>query len=191
MTEVKTMVADQHSEDRIRSFNLSILTENKSGLLNAVTIIFTRRKINIESINVSETEVEGVSRYTIVIHSTREQVEKVVKRIRKLIDVFWAFVYEDEEIFYQEIALYKVPTKIFLNGDNTEHFIRSNGARILVIEEEFIIIEKTGHKDETRDMFEKLKPYGVLEFVRSGRIAISKSTRRTDTFLEQLKNQQQ
>jgi acetolactate synthase-1/3 small subunit len=84
-----------------------------------------------------------------------------------------------------------VPTKIFLNGDNTEHFIRSNGARILVIEEEFIIIEKTGHKDETRDMFEKLKPYGVLEFVRSGRIAISKSTRRTDAFLEQLKNQQQ
>jgi acetolactate synthase-1/3 small subunit len=108
-------------------------------LLNAVTIIFTRRKINIESINVSETEVEGVSRYTIVIETTREQAEKVVKRIRKLIDVFWAFVYENDEIFYQEIALYKVPTKAFLNGDNAEYLVRNSGARILVIEEDFII----------------------------------------------------
>jgi len=172
----------------VRSFNLSILTENKSGLLNAVTIIFTRRKINIESINVSETEVEGVSRYTIVISATREQVDKVVKKIRKLIDVFWAFVYENDEIFYQEIALYKVPTKVFLNSEKAEHLVRNNGARILVIEEDFIIIEKTGHQHETKDLLEKLKPYGVMEFVRSGRIAISKSTRRTDLFLQELQN---
>lgn len=190
-TQVKTLNKRAKEKDPVRSFNLSILTENKSGLLNAVTIIFTRRKINIESINVSESEVEGVSRYTIVISTTKEQVDKVVKRIRKLIDVFWAFVYENDEIFYQEIALYKVPTKIFLNGDNTEHFIRSNGARILVIEEEFIIIEKTGHQAETRDLLEKLKPYGVLEFVRSGRIAMSKSSRRTDAFLQELHNHQQ
>jgi len=98
----KTKIEEEMTADNpeVRSFNLSILTENKSGLLNAVTIIFTRRKINIESINVSETEVEGVSRYTIVISATREQVDKVVKKIRKLIDVFWAFVYENDEIFY-------------------------------------------------------------------------------------------
>lgn len=191
MSQENTLKKESPPRDEVRNFNLSILTENKSGLLNAVTIIFTRRKINIESINVSETEVEGVSRYTVVISTTREQVEKVVKRIRKLIDVFWAFVYEDEEIYYQEIALYKVPTKIFLNSDNTEHLVRSNGARILVIEEEFIIIEKTGHQHETRDLFEKLKPFGVLEFVRSGRIAMSKSTRRTHTFLQELHNHQQ
>jgi acetolactate synthase-1/3 small subunit len=173
---------------KVRSFNLSILTENRSGLLNAVTIIFTRRKINIESINVSETEVEGVSRYMIVIEATREQAEKVVKRIRKLIDVFWAFVYENDEIFYQEIALYKVPTRVFLDGDNAEHLVRNNGARLLVIEEDFIIIEKTGHQHETKDLLEKLRPYGVMEFVRSGRIAMSKSIRRTDLFLQELPN---
>ncbi len=177
------------ADQEVRSFNLSILTENKSGLLNAVTIIFTRRKINIESINVSETEVEGVSRYTIVIRATRSQAEKVVKRIRKLIEVFWAFVYENDEIFYQEIALYKVPTKVFLHGNKAEQLVRNNGARILVIEEDFIIIEKTGHQQETKDLLEKLKPYGVLEFVRSGRIAISKSVRRTDLFLKELHNQ--
>lgn len=191
MNQIKTLSKATLPRDQVRPFNLSILTENKSGLLNAVTIIFTRRKINIESINVSETEVEGVSRYTVVINTTREQVEKVVKRIRKLIDVFWAFVYEDDEIYYQEIALYKIPTKVFLNSDDTEHLVRSNGARILVVEEDFIIIEKTGHKYETRDLFEKLKPFGVLEFVRSGRIAMSKSTRKTHTFLQELHNHQQ
>jgi acetolactate synthase-1/3 small subunit len=112
----------------------------------------------------------------------------VVKRIRKLIDVFWAFVYENDEIFYQEIALYKVPTRVFLDGDNAEHLVRNNGARILVIEEDFIIIEKTGHQHETKDLLEKLRPYGVMEFVRSGRIAMSKSIRRTDLFLQELPN---
>ena len=188
MEEIKLKEKKALADNKVRSFNLSILTENKSGLLNAVTIIFTRRKINIESINVSETEVEGVSRYTIVIETTRVQVEKVVKRIRKLIDVFWAFVYEIDEIYYQEIALYKVPTKVFLNSDNAEYLVRNNGARILVIEEDFIIIEKTGHKRDTKDLLEKLKPFGVLEFVRSGRIAMSKSTRRTDSFLQELHN---
>ena len=118
MNNSKVQEEAAFDNQKVRSFNLSVLTENRSGLLNAVTIIFTRRKINIESINVSETEVEGVSRYMIVIESTREQAEKVVKRIRKLIDVFWAFVYENDEIYYQEIALYKVPTRAFLDGDN-------------------------------------------------------------------------
>ncbi|MGI9544614.1 MAG: acetolactate synthase small subunit [Cyclobacteriaceae bacterium] len=185
-TQVNTLVENEKPE--YRAFNISILTENRSGLLNAVTIIFTRRKINIDSINVSESEVEGVSRYTIVVHTTKEQVEKVVKRLRKLVDVFWAFVYEQDEIYYQEIALYKVPTAVFLDGDKAEHLVRNNGARILVIEENYIIIEKTGHQHETQDLFEKLKPYGVLEFVRSGRVAMSKSTRRTDDFLETLRN---
>ena len=123
---------------------------------------------------------------TVFISKCIKKLDKVVKKIRKLIDVFWAFVYENDEIFYQEIALYKVPTKVFLNGEKAEHLVRNNGARILVIEEDFIIIEKTGHQHETKDLLEKLKPYGVMEFVRSGRIAISKSTRRTDLFLQEL-----
>lgn len=169
-----------------KTFTISVLTENKSGLLNGVTIVFTRRKINIESINVSITEVEGVSRYTILVRSTREAVEKVVKQIRKLVEVLGAFVYEQEEIHYQELALYKVQTKHIMNGNKVENLVRNNGARILVIEEDYIVIEKTGHMHETNNMFEKLKPFGVLEFVRSGRIAISKSKRETTTFLKEV-----
>ena len=173
-------------EEENKLYTISALTENKEGLLNGVTIIFTRRKINIESINVSETEVEGVSRYTIVVTTTHHKAELIVKQINKLIEVLAAFLYEEEDIYYQELAMFKLPTEAFLNGNTIEKIVRNNGARILVIEEDHIIIEKTGHRVEIRELFESLKPFGVHEYVRSGRIAISKSKRRTDTFLREL-----
>lgn len=169
-----------------KQYTVSILTEDKPGLLNAVTIVFTRRKLNIEMINVSASEVEGVSRYTIVLTTTKDQVEKVVSQIRKHVDVLGAFVYEEDEIHYQEIALYKVPTEIFVGSVEVEKIVRANNARILVIEKDYIVIEKTGHKDETSALFNTLKKFGVLEFVRSGRIPVSKSKRKTEHFLEEL-----
>jgi acetolactate synthase-1/3 small subunit len=171
-----------------KRYTISVLSEDRPGLLNRVTIIFTRRKLNIESINVSTSEVPGVSRYTLVVNTTKDLAEKVVNQIRKLIEVLGAFVYEEDEIYYQEIALYKVPTKIFLHGNKIENLVRSNNARILVIEEDYIVIEKTGHKHETQQLFNLLNEYGVLEFVRSGRVAISKSKRRTQHYLDELEN---
>lgn len=181
-----SIYSEDNSDKAEKEFTLSVLTEDKSGLLNHITIIFTRRKMNISSLNVSTTEVAGVSRFTIVLTSTRETIEKVVKQIRKLIDVLGAFVYDEDQIYYQEIALYKVPTKIFLNGSKIEDLVRNNGARILVIEEDHIIIEKTGHKKDTHDLYKKLEPHGLLEFVRSGRVAISKSKRKTEAYIKQL-----
>jgi acetolactate synthase I/III small subunit len=182
----QSLYNEKIGQDPERLFTMSVLTEDKSGLLNHITIIFSRRKINISSLNVSTTEVAGVSRFTIVVHSTREQAEKIVKQIRKLVDVLGAFLYEEDQVHYQEIALYKVPTKIFMGGNKIEKLVRDNGARILVIEEDYIVLEKTGHKDETSDLFKKLEPYGVLEFVRSGRVAISMSKRKTETFIKEL-----
>jgi len=167
-------------------FTISVLTENKSGLLNAITIIFTRRKINIETLNVSETEIEGVSRFTIVIRSGIEVAEQVVKQINKLIEVLGAFLYTEDDVYYQEIALFKMGTAAFLNNNNIERLVRNNGARILVIEQEHIIIEKTGHRGEIRELRDKLEPFGLLEYVRSGRVAITKSKRKTQEFLKDL-----
>lgn len=177
---------DSTGEQIERQYTISILTEDKPGLLNTVTIVFTRRKINIDMINVSASEIEGVSRYTIALTSNKDQVEKIVNQIRKHVDVLGAFVYEEDEIHYQEIALYKVPTEIFLGGVEVEQIVRANNARILVIEKDYTVIEKTGHKHETTALFDILKKHGVLEFVRSGRIAVSKSKRKTETFLEEL-----
>lgn len=178
--------SDNPADQQEREFTISVLTEDKAGLLNHITIIFTRRKLNITSLNVSTTEVPGVSRFTIVLTATRDQAEKVVKQIRKLIDVLGSFLYEPDQIYYQEIALYKVPTAVFLNGNKIETLVRNNGARILVIEEDHIIIEKTGHKEETHELYKLLEPHGLLEFVRSGRVAISKSKRKTEAYLQQL-----
>lgn len=186
----QSLYSENNSQQTEREFTLSVLTEDKAGLLNNITIIFTRRKINISSLNVSTTEVAGVSRFTIVVTSTRERIEKVVNQIRKLIDVLGAFVYEEDETYYQEIALYKVPTQVFLNGSKIEDLVRNNGARILVIEQDHIIIEKTGHKRDTHDLYKKLEPHGLLEFVRSGRVAISKSKRKTEAYIKQLEDAQ-
>lgn len=171
-----------------KRYTISVLSEDRPGLLNRVTIIFSRIKLNIESINVSTSEVPGVSRYTLVVNTTKDRAEKVVKQVRKLVEVLGAFLYEEDEIYYQEIALYKVPTKIFLHGNKIENLVRANNARILVIEEDYIVIEKTGHKHETQQLFNLLNEYGVLEFVRSGRVAISKSKRPTQSYLDELEN---
>ena len=175
------------SKKESKEYTLSVLTENKAGLLNHLTIIFNRRKINIDSLNVSTTEVKGVSRFTIIVQANKEKIIKILNQINKLIDVLGAFLYEEGETYYQEIALYKLSTKIFLKGDNVEKIVRKNGAKILIIEEDHTIIQKTGTKLETQKLYNELEKFGsILEFVRSGRVAVSKSKRKTKNFIKEL-----
>ena len=151
------------SDKKVKEYTLSVLTEDKAGLLNHITIIFNRRKLNINSLNVSTTEVKGVSRFTIVVSSTKEKIIKIVNHINKLIDVLAAFLYEEDEIYYQEIALYKLSTKMFLKGDLVEKIIiRKYGAKILKIEEDHIIIQKTGTKVGTQKLDDELKKFGEI-----------------------------
>jgi len=155
-------------------FTLTIYSENRVGLLNQITTVFTRRHINIESLTTSESAIKGIHKFTIVVFSNREQVEKLVSQVEKKIDVLKAYVFSRDEIIFQEIALYKVPTEALLNGTDVENLVRRYGARILEITPEYVVIEKTGHKTETQELFEKLDRYGVTQFTRSGRIAINK-----------------
>ncbi|MDH5475122.1 MAG: acetolactate synthase small subunit [Cyclobacteriaceae bacterium] len=158
----------------IKTYTISIFTENHVGLLNRITIIFTKRRLNIESLNTSESEIKGIHRFTIVVNVSEETVIKLVKQIEKQIEVVRAFYHIDEETVFQEIALYKVHTNTIVNGIKVESLIRDNHARILAIENDFIIIEKTGRKEETNDLLKKLEPYGIMEFVRSGRVSVTK-----------------
>ena len=84
------------------------------------------------------------------------------------------FVFTADDIIHQEIALYKVPTETLINCNEVEKLVRQYGARILEVTKEYTVIEKTGHKDETQELFEKLDKYGVAQFVRSGRVAVTK-----------------
>lgn len=169
-------------------FTLSVFTEDQVGLLNRVTIIFTRRKINIESIAASDSEVEHVHRYTIVVTETEDMVKKIVLQLEKQVEIIRAFYHADDEIVYQEIALYKLPTAILAAGKEAEKIVRAHHARVLAVESNFTVIEKTGHKEETQALFNDLVPYGILEFVRSGRIAITKPMKTLTSIVDKLEN---
>jgi len=171
------------------TYNISVFTENSVGMLNRITIIFTRRNINIESITASESEIEGIHRYTIVVNEPKEVVRKVVSQIEKQIDVVKAFYHSDDEVVYQEIALYKLPTNMLASGGDAERIVRSHHARILTIESEFTILEKTGYPEEIKELFTELKPFGLLEFVRSGRVAISKPMKTLEEHIEDMNNE--
>ena len=130
--------------------------------------------IRDRSITASESEVKGIYRYTIVVFETRESVEKLVKQIEKQVDVFRAFYHTTDEVIHQEIALYKIATSSVQNGLGLEKIIRDHHARILSLEQDYVVIEKTGHKEDTKELFDALRPFNVLEFVRSGRVAMMK-----------------
>ena len=168
-------------------YNISVFTENSIGILNRITIIFTRRHLNIESITASESEVKGVFRYTIVVKTSLDQVKKVVAQIEKQVEVLKAFFHSDDEVVYQEIALYKLPTESFSTG-GVERIVRAHYARVLSIEKEYTIIEKTGQPEELQRLFSELEEYGVLEFVRSGRVAITKPMKTLAKYLEELES---
>ena len=121
-----------------------------------------------------------------VVSTTPEMVRKVAKLFEKLVDVMKVFVHTSDEIIYQEIALYKVPTKALMSGNMIDQIVRGHHARLLEITTEYIVIEKTGHKQEILDLLGKLQPYGILQFVRSGRVAITKQVRELHSYLKEM-----
>jgi acetolactate synthase-1/3 small subunit len=157
-------------------FTVTVFTENQAGMLNQISVIFYRRGLNIESLSVSPSSIEGIHKFTITCFSNRPMMERVVKQIEKRIDVLRAFLYTDDEIVYQEVALYKVPTRQLFNDTSVEDIIRRHSARILEITREYMVLEKTGHPDETQALFDELRKYDeIRQFVRSGRVAVTKS----------------
>ncbi|MFM8449792.1 MAG: acetolactate synthase small subunit [Haliscomenobacter sp.] len=173
----------------VNEYTLTVFTENQTGLLSRVVSIFTRRHVNIDSLTTSKSSMPGIHRFTIVVHVTEDMVQKLVAQLEKQVDVLKAFYYENEEIVYQEIALYKVPTSIFFHETRVEKLIRQHNARILEIEPEYLVIEKTGHAVETEALLSQLKELGIYEFVRSGRIAIPRPMERLNKYLKSLEEQ--
>ena len=170
-----------------KEFTITAFSENSIGLLNRITIIFTRRHLNIDSLAVSESALKGIYKFTIVVKTTQELIEKVVKQIDKVVDVLRTYYLTSDDIIYQEIALYKVPTEALTHSTEIEGLIRKHNARILEVTDIYTVIEKTGHKDETQDLFDAMNKFHVLQFTRSGRIAVTKAKReRLSEYLKKL-----
>lgn len=165
---------------------IAVFSENKAGLLHRVTTAFTRRKINIESLTVSESEIPGIHRYTIVVEITADEATKLVHALEKQIDVQKAFWYRNDDIIHREIALYKVRAESMKEGSPALEVVDRHHARILSVEPEFAVIQKTGRREATHQLFEELEPYGILEFVRSGRVAITRPMKELRDYLSEL-----
>lgn len=159
-----------------QEFTVTVYTENQIGLLNRIAIIISRRKINIESLNTSPSEVDGIHRFTIVINESEDVVKKLVRQIEKQVDVLRAYYNTGDEIVWQELAMYKVPTDEIAEKVKVERLLREHGARAVVIRKDYTVFETTGHREETDKLIRVLEPYGLIEFVRSGRVAIIKAS---------------
>jgi len=178
--EIKNNKAASHSPlgaGGKQEYTITVYTENQIGLLNRIAIIFTRRKINIDSLNTSPSEVESVHRFTIVINETEDVVRKLCRQIEKQVEVLKAYYNTNEEIVWQEMALYKVPTDVIAEKVKVERLLRENGARAVVIRTDYTVFETSGHREEIEALIKALEPFGLIEFVRTARIAIIKDSK--------------
>lgn len=169
-----------------QEYTISLFTEDHIGILGKITIILTRRQINIDSFTASESAVKGVYLLTIVVQTTSEMIQKVARQMEKLVDVIKVFVHTSDQIICQEMALYKVTTKGLMSGSIIDDVVRNYHGRILEVSPEYIVIEKTGLNDEIEDLLNYLEPYGVLQFVKSGRVAITKQVRELNSYLKEM-----
>ncbi|MES2774295.1 MAG: acetolactate synthase small subunit [Bacteroidota bacterium] len=160
-----------------QEFTITVYTENHIGLINRIAIIFSRRKINIDSLNTSPSEIEGIHRFTIVIDEVEEVVRKLCRQIEKQVEVLKAYYNTNDEIIWQEMALYKVSTDEIAEKVKVERLLREYGARAVVIRKDYTVFETTGQREETDKLLEVLQPYGLIEFVRSARVAIIKDSK--------------
>jgi len=159
-----------------QEYTLTIYTENQVGLINKIAIMFSRRKISLESLNTSPSEIEKIYRFTIVVIETETIVKNLVRQLEKLVDVFKVFYNTNDEIIWQQMALYKVPTAVIMKDVKVERLLREFGANAVVIREDYTVFEATGQDEEINNLLKELHKYGLIEFVRSSRIAIIKSS---------------
>ena len=158
-----------------RKYTVSIYTENNIGLLNRISAIFQRRHINIESLSASESEIDDVFRWTLVVEVTEEQIKKIIGQVERQIEVIKAYYHTDEETIFAESALFKIKSDLLFEERKIQNIIKDSHARIVTVNRDFFVLEKAGLRSEIELLYRELKPFGIMQFVRSGRISVTKS----------------
>ena len=166
-------------------FTISVYSENNVGLLNRISGIFLKRHINIEGLNVSKSEIDEVSKFTIVVYTTEKWVHNIVGQIEKQIEVIKAFYHTDDETIYQESALFKIASSLLFDERQIQNIIKESNSQIVTVSRDFFVLAKSGRRNEINEMHDLLKPYGIMQFVRSGRISVSKQEMKISTLLEE------
>jgi len=175
-------------DKEIKQFTVSVYTENNIGLLNRISAIFQRRHINIESMNISVSEIEGVSRFTMLVNMTEDKIKKIIGQIEKQVEVIKAYYHTDEETIYQESCLFKIKSDLLFEERQIQNIIKESNARIVTVNREFFVLEKSGRKSEVELLHRELSAFGIMQFVRSGRIAVTKDEMKITEMLAAFNN---
>jgi acetolactate synthase I/III small subunit len=173
----------------IKTFTISIYTENNIGLLNRISAIFQRRHINIESLTTSQSEIDGVNRFVIVVNIAESQARKIVGQFEKQIEVIRAYYHTDEETIYTESCMFKIKSALLFEEPQIQNIIKESNARIVTVNKEFFVLEKSGRRNEIELLRRELNVFGIMQFVRSGRIAVTKDEMKITEMLIAFNNQ--
>ena len=157
---------------------LSVLVENKPGVLTRVAGLFARRGFNIDSLVVAETEDPSVSRMTITVEETDRSVEQITKQLHKLINVLKITTLDPGASVERELLLLKVKADAATRPEIMQ-LVEIAGARVADVNAEVLVIEMTGTRDNVSSFMELMKPFGVVELMRTGRVAMSRGPRAT------------
>lgn len=155
---------------------LSILVQNQAGVLSRVAALFTRRGYNIESIAVGATDDPLVARMTIVVEGDRREVEQITKNVHKLIEVLKVTDLTYEDMVDRELALIKV-TADSHNRSEIMQIVDIFRAKIVDVSERSVIVEVTGDEGKVEAMIGMLRPHGIKELARTGKIAMARGTK--------------
>ena len=179
-------------ENKKKLYTLLVYSENVAGILNQVTAVFTRRQVNIESLNVSASSIPGVHKYTITAWSDEDQIIKIARQIEKKIDVIKANYFTDDQLFIRESGLYKLATPMVLENTEISRTIRRFDAHIIEVNPTYTIVMKHGITEDIISLFRALDTFGcVLQYTRSGRIAVTRGMQeQVSEFLEQRESEQ-
>ncbi|MGC9393883.1 MAG: acetolactate synthase small subunit [Anaerolineae bacterium] len=155
---------------------LVALVEDKPGVLTRVASLFRRRNYNIESLTVGHTEKSGVSRMTIVVDSTRTNVEKVAQNLYKLVNVIRVEDVTEQPNVLRDLALIKVQAKGGGTRSEIMQLVDTFRARVVDVALDTLMVEVTGTEDKVDGLVDVLRPYGIVEMVRTGRVAMARGS---------------
>lgn len=157
-----------------KSYTISVYSENNLGLLNRISTIFVKRHINIESLTVSHSEIENVSRFILVVNMTEDAVKKIIGQLEKQVEVIQAYYHTEDEIIFTETAMFKFRSELLFENPQIQNIIKEHSMNIVTVNRNFFVVEKAGRRHEIDAIYNAFKPFGIAQFVRSGRVAISK-----------------
>ncbi|MEE9585971.1 MAG: acetolactate synthase small subunit [Nitrososphaerales archaeon] len=157
-----------------RTYILSIIVENKPGVLFRAANMFRRRGFNIDSISVGEIEQEDLSRMTITIHGDEDVAEQIVKQVSKLIDVIKVQVLDQEETVQRELALIKIQVSDSRALSELTNYSEIFRNRIIDISRDSLMVEVTGTPDKIDAFIELVSGYGIKEMARTGITALQR-----------------